>query len=92
MKKRKIRNFIMAIVDIFVVLIVIYFIIGYINFYNLSNDKKPLFVVKENDYTTTSGDKVNIYDNVIYKIVKQEKPGKSISYSLKLWFMDDIKD
>lgn len=92
MKKRKIRNIIMAIIDILIVLLVIYFIIGYINFYNLSNDKKPLFVVKENNYTTTSGDKVNVYDNIIYKIVEHEKPGTSISYSLKLWFMDDIKD
>lgn len=88
---KKIRNIIMAIIDIVIVLIVIYFIIGYINFYNLSNDKKPIFVVKENNYTTDSGDQVYVYDNIIYKIVKQEEPGKKLSYSLKLWFMDDIK-
>ncbi len=92
MKKRKVRNFIMAILDVLIVLIVVYFIIGYINFYNLSNDKEPFFVVKEDNYTTTSGDKIYTYDNIIYKIVKQEKPGESISYSLKLWFMDDIND
>ncbi len=92
MKKKKVRNIIMAIIDILIVLLVIYFIIGYINFYNLSNEKEPLFVVKEDSYVTNSGDEVSVYDNVIYKIIKHEKPGKSISYSLKLWFMEDIKE
>lgn len=92
MKGKKIRNIIMAIIDVIIVLIVIYFIIGYINFYNLSNEKEPLFVVKENNYVTNSEDQVYVYDNILYKIVKYEKPGKSISYSLKLWFMNDIND
>ncbi len=80
---KKVRNIIMAIVDVVIV--------GYINFYNLSNDKEPLFVVKENNYTTNSGDEVYVYDNIIYKIVKHEEPGKKLTYSLRLWFMDDIK-
>lgn len=90
MKKRKVRNVIMAIIDILIVLLVVWFIIGYINFNKLSKDKEPLFVVRENSYKTLDG-KVDVYDNIIYKVVRHEVTGKNISYSLRLWFMDDIK-
>ena len=34
---------------------------------------------------------VTVHDYKIYKIVKFKIPNKSISYSMKLWFMEDVK-
>ncbi len=90
MKKRKVKNIIMAIIDILIIGLVIWFIIGYINFNKLSNDKEPLYVVKENSYKTLDG-RVDVYDNIVYKIVRHEVTGKNVSYSLKLWFMEDVE-
>jgi len=78
------------ILDVIVVLILIYFIIGYINFYKITNDKKPLFTISEKNYEVENG-KVKVYHSGVYKIVEHEITGVNKSYSLKLWFMDDIK-
>ena len=48
----------------------------------------------EVDLTNTSieiTEDFSFYDNKIYKVVKQENKDKNIIYSLKLWFMDDVK-
>lgn len=89
-KKKKKRNKILLIIDFFILLVVIYFVIGYFNFFNISKDKKPIFQAEINQYDHLSGN-VTVHDYKIYKIVKYEIPNQSVSYSMKLWFMDDIK-
>lgn len=90
MKKKKIRNIILLIIDIFVVLLSIFFVIGYVNFYKLSHDEKPLFVLGERHYDSNNN-LVDVYDNYVYKIIRYEVPEKSVNYSLKLWFMKDVE-
>jgi flagellar basal body-associated protein FliL len=89
-KKKKI-NIIMIIVDILIILLVGYFIIGYLNFSKIKDGKDPVFVVDTKTYDYDSDTIVTVYDNKIYKVVKQENKDKNIIYSLKLWFMDDVK-
>ena len=89
MKKKTIRNVILAIIDVIVILLAVYFVIGYVNFYKIKNNEKPLFVVRENSYGNGSGNVV-VYDNIIYKIVNYEIPDESLSIGLKLWFMEDV--
>lgn len=90
LKRKKKRNLIFKILDVLIVAILIYFIVGYINFYKITNDKKPLFTINEKKYDVENGT-VKVYHNGIYKIVEHEVTGVNKSYSLKLWFMDDIK-
>ena len=63
------------------------FILGYINFGKIADGKKPVYVVKEKTYEVADGT-VEVYDNIIYKIVVYHS--SEIKYSLKLWFMSDI--
>lgn len=89
-KKKKVKNIVLGIIDVFIVLIVIYFVIGYFNFFKISKEQKPVI-----DGVVTSYDKngghVTVHNYKIYKIVKYRIPERKISYSMKLWFMDDVK-
>ena len=89
-KKKKI-NIIMIIIDILIILLVGYFVIGYLNFSKIKDGKDPVFVVDTKTYDYDSNTVITVYDNKIYKVVKQENKDKNIIYSLKLWFMDDVK-
>lgn len=89
-KKKKI-NIIMIIIDILIILLVGYFVIGYLNFTKIKDGKDPVFVVDTKTYDYDSNTVITVYDNKIYKVVKQENKDKNIIYSLKLWFMDDVK-
>ena len=89
-KKKKI-NIIMIILDIIIILLVGYFVIGYLNFSKIKDGKEPIFVVDTKTYNYDSNTVITVYDNKIYKVVKQENKDKNIMYSLKLWFMDDVK-
>ena len=89
-KKKKI-NIIMIIIDIIIILLVGYFVIGYLNFINIKDNKEPVFVVDTKTYNYDSNTIITVYDNKIYKVIKQENKDKNIIYSLKLWFMDDVK-
>lgn len=89
-KKKKI-NIIMIILDIIIILLVGYFVIGYLNFNKIKEGKEPIFVVDTKTYNYDSNTVITVYDNKIYKVVKQENKDKNIMYSLKLWFMDDVK-
>ena len=89
-KKKKI-NIIMIILDIIIILLVAYFVIGYLNFNKIKDGKEPIFVVDTKTYNYDSNTVITVYDNKIYKVVKQENKDKNIMYSLKLWFMDDVK-
>ena len=89
--KRKKINIIMIIVDILIILLVGYFVIGYLNFTKIKDGKDPVFVVNTKTYDYDSNTVITVYDNKIYKVVKQENKDKNIMYSLKLWFMDDVK-
>lgn len=93
--KRKIRNIVLIAIDIVVILLVIYFVFGYLNFFQISKEKNPVF---ELESPTTyklenSNNIVKVYDYKVYKIVKvkTETPKKAVTYSMKLWFMKDVK-
>lgn len=89
-KEMKTKNIIWIIIDVIIVLIVAYFILGYINFFNISKEKEPLFDGKVNTYEEGIGD-VTVHNYGIYKIVEYKIPDQNVTYSMKLWFMDDIK-
>ncbi len=84
----KVKKIITIVLEIIVIALILWFVLGYINFGKIANNEKPIYVVKENYYTTKDGATVHIYDNIIYKIVVYEKD--KVMYSLKLWFMEDI--
>lgn len=88
--KRKVRNIIFAIIDVIIVLIVIYFVIGYFNFFKITKGQNPVTNGVTNVYEKNGGE-VTVHDYKVYKIVKYSVPQKEISYSMKLWFMDDVK-
>lgn len=88
--KKKGKTITLIILDIVIVLIVIYFIIGYFNFFKITKNQKPIIEGKEIKYNKNDGE-VTVNDYMIYKIVKYKIPGKNITYSMKLWFMDDVK-
>jgi len=90
MKNKKTKNKIWLVVDVIVILIVAYFILGYINFFKISKNEKPLFEGEKTSYVEGIGN-VTVNDYTIYKIVKYEIPNQNVTYSMKLWFMDDIK-
>ena len=89
-KKRKIRNIIFLIADAVIILIVGYFILGYLNLYKISEEKAPVFEGEINNYQENGGN-VTVHDYKLYKVVKYEIPNKRVTYSMKLWFMDDVK-
>ena len=83
--------FIINNIDIIIILLVGYFVIGYLNFINIKDNKEPVFVVDTKTYNYDSNTIITVYDNKIYKVIKQENKDKNIIYSLKLWFMDDVE-
>lgn len=87
---KKVKKTIMIILDVVVLLLAVYFVIGYINFNKISNNEKPMPIYTEKSYKTDDGE-IKVYDGVIYKIVRYEIPGKNVKLSLKLWFMDNEK-
>lgn len=89
-KKRRVRNIILTIINIFIVALVIYFVIGYFNFFKITKNQDPVLAGTKTEYEKNGG-QVVVHDYKVYKIVKYTVPGKNITYSLKLWFMDDVK-
>ena len=87
---KKVKKIIMIILDVIIVLLAVYFVIGYINFSKISKNEEPMPIYKESSYKTNDGE-IKVYDGIIYKIVRYEIPGKNIKLSLKLWFMDNEK-
>ena len=83
------KRIVIATFDVLFVFLILWFVLGYLNFNKLSKGEKPIFVVSEEKYDVSDG-KITVYDNVIYKIVKYEKSYVHTTYSLKLWFMDDV--
>lgn len=90
MKKKQGKTIFWIIMDIIIVIIVAYFILGYVNFFKISKEQKPIISGKETSYNKDGGE-VTINNYVLYKIVKYKIPEKNITYSMKLWFMDDVK-
>lgn len=80
------KKLIAFILEFLFVVIILWFVLGYINFGKITDGKEPLYVVKEKEYKE-DGANIHVYDNIIYKIVKYEKI--DVTYSLKLWFMKD---
>ena len=87
---KKTKKIVMIILDVIIVLLAIYFVIGYVNFKKISNNEEPMPIYKESSYSTDDG-VIKVYDGLIYKIVRNEIPGKNVKLSLKLWFMDNEK-
>lgn len=90
MKRSKGKTIFLIIMDVIIVLVVIYFIVGYFNFFKITKDQTPIFEGKTTSYEKNGGE-VTVHNYTIYKIVKYKVPSKNISYSMKLWFMDDVK-
>lgn len=82
-----IKKIIAIVLELAFLFLVFWFILGYINFGKIADGKKPVYVVKEKTYEVADGT-VEVYDNIIYKIVVYRS--SEIKYSLKLWFMSDI--
>ena len=89
-KGSKTKTTIWIIIDVIIVLIVAYFVIGYFNFFKVSKEQKPVFEGEVNKYQKDSAE-VTVHDYKLYKIVEYKRPEQSIKYSMKLWFMDDVK-
>ena len=83
------KKIITIVLEIIVVLLIFWFILGYINFGKIVNNEEPLFVVSEKNYEYEGGT-VNVYDNIIYKVVVYKDVNSEIMYSLKLFFMKDV--
>ena len=91
MKKNKtLTTTIWIIIDILIVLVVAYFVVGYFNFFKIKKEQAPVFEGVTNKYEKDKGE-VTVHDYKLYKIVEYKIPDKSITYSMKLWFMDDVK-
>ena len=90
MKKKRVRNIIWIIIDALIVLIVAYFVVGYFNFFNISKGKEPVFEGEVTNYKRGIGN-VTVHNYKLYKVVEYEIPDQNVSYSMKLWFMDDVK-
>lgn len=89
-KKKRVRNIIILFIDLIIILIVGYFVIGYFNFYNIGKGKDPVFEGEIREYQKTPG-VVTVHDYKLYKVVEYEIPNQNVTYSMKLWFMDDVK-
>ena len=89
MEEKKKKGKLFIILDIILAIVVIYFMLGFINFYMFSNDRKPLFTFREKNYVVKDG-KVDVKDYFVYKIIRHEVTNNSLSYSIKLWFMKDV--
>ena len=86
-KKKKVKNIVLGIIDVFIVLIVIYFVIGYFNFFKISKEQKPVI-----DGVVTSYDKngghVTVHNYKIYKILTYIPKLVSGNYKRKLYNND----
>lgn len=82
-----VKKIIAIILEIAFVFLILWFVLGYINFGNIADGKEPVYIVKESQYEVENGT-VQVYDNIIYKIVVYRS--HETKYSLKLWFMKDI--
>ncbi len=89
-KNKKLKTTIWIIIDVIIVLIVAYFVIGYLNFFKISKNENPIIEGKQNSYQKGAGT-VTVHNYTLYKIVEYEIPDQNITYSMKLWFMDDVK-
>ena len=89
-KRSKVATIIWIIIDILIVLVVAYFVVGYFNFFKISKEQEPLIAGEKTKYEKNGGE-VTVNDYKLYKIVEYKIPNKNISYSMKLWFMEDVK-
>lgn len=87
---KTLKKVILIIFDVIAVFLILWFVLGYINFGRISNEKEPVLVIKEYEYVKDEEVNIKVYDNIIYKIVVQSDEEKI--YSLKLWFMDDYTE
>lgn len=88
-KGSKTKTTIWIIIDVIIVLIVAYFVVGY--FISLKLVKNKNQYLKEKLINTKKIVRSTCHDYKLYKIVEYKIPEQSIKYSMKLWFMDDVK-
>ena len=67
-----------------------------VNADRMVKDIKPIqeILVKSQEqleFLAKNGGEVTVNNYTIYKIVKYKIPNRNISYSMKLWFMEDVK-
>lgn len=73
---------------IIVILIFAMGVIGFVNFDRVQNGKDLILLVDEQNYVEGNIE-VEVHNFGVYKIVKTVDQ-EGYTYSLKLWFMDDI--
>lgn len=83
MEKVKTKK-IFIVLDILIILIVIYFFLGYLNFNRIKNNKSPLFSFSITEKINNSN-KIKIYHYGLYKIIKNEKINSNVSYKLRMF-------
>jgi len=89
-KRNPVAKAIMIILDVLVLALALYFVLGYVNFVKIGNKEEPYLISNTKSYKTTKGDNVTVYDAIIYKIVKHEVPNENMTIRIKLWFQEDI--
>ena len=89
-KKNAILKGLFILVDILALLLALYFVLGYVNFVKIKDNKEPYLIHDTKTYKTDDGDNVTVYDAIIYKIVEHEIPNKQKTFRVRLWFSKDI--
>ena len=89
-KKSPIRRALVIIFDTLLVLLALYFIVGYYNVKRIYDEQEPIIIQQGKTYVADNDHNVTVWNGYVYKIVRDEGP-KDITLQLKLWFMKDIK-
>ena len=74
--KKRVLKIIFISLDVIIILVVIYFFLGFLNFNMIKNNKSPLFEFKAIEKKDNSK-KITTYNYGLYKIVKNEKIGST---------------
>lgn len=82
--KKNIFKTIFITLDIIIILIVIYFFLGYLNFNMIKNNKSPLFHFSIYE-KKMANNKVKVYNYGLYKIIRNEKIDYNVSYKMKIF-------
>lgn len=83
------KRIFIILVDILIILLILYFILGYFNFYRVSKQEEPYLIFDEKTYEVETGT-VKVYDGKIYKIISHKIDGGDTTLRIKLWFMSDL--
>ena len=86
-RKRKSHRLFWLITDLIILVLVTFLVVGAINYYQISAERKPIYY---GDITNYHKDKLKCtsYDYKIYRIIKCKDKEKN-KYNILLWFMEE---